>query len=115
MPKICAGLLLMLCAAAACADGYLDGNRLLDRYEARQRMLGDSGRGLDSDAIDAGFYIGYVQGSVESLSLCIPDKLAASRAEEIVGKYLKSHPRELDRPASLLVKKALDEAYPCRR
>jgi hypothetical protein len=115
MPKIWTGLLLALYASAACADGYLDGNRLYERYEARQMMIGGSGQSLDSDAIDAGFYIGYVQGSVESMSLCIPDKLAATRAEEIVGTYLKSHPKELDRPASLLVKKALDEAYPCRR
>jgi hypothetical protein len=114
MPRIGLGLFLAFYAAAACAGGYLDGHTLLERFDARQRMIKDAGN-LGSDAIDAGFYIGYVQGAVESMALCVPDKLAASRAEEIVGKYLKTHARELDRPASLLVKKALEEAYPCKR
>lgn len=114
MPKIVLGLLLAFYAAAACAGGYLDGHTLLERFHARQRMIKDTGD-LGSDAIDAGFYIGYVQGAVESMALCVPDKLAASRAEEIVGKYLSTHARELGKPASLLVKKALEEAYPCKR
>jgi hypothetical protein len=117
MKKILAGLLLASFALASHAEGYLDGNKLLMRFEAKKRMVRDSPSGLASDAIDAGFYIGYVQGAAEALadSLCLPGKLSASEAEDIVGKYLENHPKKLKEPASFLVRDALARAYPCAK
>ncbi len=117
MNRILALLMLAFYALPSQAEGYLDGNRLLARYEAKMRMVQDAASGLASDAIDAGFYIGYVQGAAEALtnSLCLPGKLPASSAEEVVGKYLQSHPKKLNEPASFLVRDALSEAYPCSK
>lgn len=117
MPKLFVVLVLSLYAGAAVAAGYLDGNKLFDRYLAKERMVRDSGSGLASDAIDAGFYIGYVQGATEAMTdlLCLPAKLSASHAEEIVGKYLEDHPGTRQKPARFLVRKALEEAYPCAK
>ncbi|HQT26710.1 MAG TPA: Rap1a/Tai family immunity protein [Burkholderiales bacterium] len=109
MTKIFALVLLAFYASASLAEGYLDGNKLLARYEAKKRMVQDSASGLAADSIDAGFYIGYVQGAAESLanSLCLPANLSASRAE--------SHPGKRKEPASFLVRDALAEAYPCTK
>lgn len=117
MLKTIPALILALHATGACADGYLDGNKLFERYRAKERMVQDSGQQLATDAIDAGFYIGYVQGATEALAgvLCIPEKLSASHAEEIVGQYLDSHSGKRKMPASLLVRQALEETYPCRK
>ena len=117
MLKTISALVLALYATAACADGYLDGNKLFQRYQAKERMVQDSGQQLATDAIDAGFYIGYVQGATEALTgvLCIPEKLSASHAEEIVGSYLESHAGKRKMAGSLLVRQALEEAYPCRK
>lgn len=115
MPKLFIAALLASYAACAAAGGYLDGEKLYDRYRAKQRMVQDTGGGLASDAIDAGFYIGYVQGAAEALTdvLCLPEKLSAAQAEEIVGKYLQAHPEKRKKHAALLVRNALAEAYPC--
>ncbi len=117
MQKLFVALLFALYACSAAAEGYLDGNRLLQRYQAKKRMVDGKGDALSADAIDAGFYIGYVQGAAESLTdlLCLPEKLTASHAEEIVGTYLESHPEKRQKPASFLVRKALAEAYPCAK
>ena len=108
-------LIFALHASAACAGGYLDGNTLYERYQAKKRMVED--KALSADTIDAGFYIGYVQGAAESMTdlLCLPEKLPASRAEEVVGAYLESHPEKRQKPAAFLVRKALEEAYPCAK
>lgn len=47
--------------------------------------------------------------------LCIPDNASAGQLELVVVQYLRSRPQNLHYEASLLVKNALEAAFPCAR
>ena len=63
-----------------------------------------------------GVFEGYVAGITDTILLnaCIPKDVTNKQMVEVVRKYLKDHPKELQLHAKDLVKKAVDAAWPCK-
>ena len=73
---------------------------------------------LDSkDWFSVGFCMGAIHGVQDTLrsteGMCLPDEIVVGQAIRIVVKYLEDHPQELQEQDTLLIKKALLDAYPC--
>ena len=75
------------------------------------------------------FCAGYVQGfmdehdawqileetqSKQLVLFCIPDVATNQQIIKIIAKYMGDHPDKLHIPASLLMEKALNIAFPCK-
>ena len=68
-------------------------------------------------AVFAAIFFGYVEGVVDegwSPAPCITEGVAKKQIFEVVRKYLKDHPEELDLPATTLIQKAVNKAWPCK-
>ena len=50
----------------------------------------------------------------EPPSFCLPAKVSMEKLEKVVKKSLDDNPARLHMPASLLVVKAMSEAFPCQ-
>lgn len=108
--------------AASAADARFDGNELLGQCQQYIRFMESE---VNFDYIDAGRCSGFVQGVGSSTSLysefipsklkfCTPDGATNSQLVRIVVKYLKDNPKTLNDDKTVLVWRALLEAYPCK-
>jgi hypothetical protein len=64
-----------------------------------------------------GVFIGFVMGVAEtgwSPAPCVPTNATNGQYVEVVRKYLKDHPEELHLPATILIQKAFNKAWPCK-
>jgi hypothetical protein len=71
----------------------------------------------------AGVCLGYLKGAAEMSRLkeklpklppvCIPDALTVGQLRNIVVHYLEEHPEELHYASIVVLKNALDDAFPC--
>ena len=62
--------------------------------------------------------ISYVMGVTDALSLmgaiCTPEHSTARQAIDVVVKYLRAHPEQRPLSAAMQVRRALQEAFPCK-
>ncbi len=67
-----------------------------------------------ADYLLAGNYLGYVQGVAEATAsdYSLPSGVTADQLCRVVAKFLEKHPERWNEPASLLVRNALQEAFP---
>ena len=100
------------------------GNQLLQRCEAATAILAK--KSTDANFWDGAFCLGYIWGIAESsavfdvadnkfIMFCSPAGSTSGQAQKIVVKYLEDHPEELHKEAAVLVAKALQRAFPCRK
>lgn len=75
------------------------------------------------DAVDGSFCRGYILGIVDEMvvasfqnhtALCIPTNADDDQLIRVVVKYLNDNPATLNVPASMLVMKSMNEAFPCK-
>ena len=124
MKIVTLGVLLFLGMASHAWAGNIDGHKLVSSmraYEDRNKSK------TDVNMLDAGFYIGFVEGIYDAVSnvLFCPNSgivaqgsaiatMTVQQAPALVGKYLTAHPEEWNQPAASLVVKALSKSFPCR-
>ena len=67
-----------------------------------------------ADFLLVGNYLGYVQGVADATAsdYSLPDEVTTDQLCHIVAKFLEKHPERWNEPASSLVRKALQEAFP---
>ena len=103
---ICISIALILLAATPVMA--IDGNILKHYADADDKLSSSYGSGL---------FVGYVLGvREETLSkLCIPEGVIHGQSLDVIKKYLNDHPEELHLPASALILKAIQAAWPCEK
>ena len=66
-----------------------------------------------------GYYMGYVTATAHYMAAlggaCAPPNTRDGQLFDIVHDYLKSHPATRTDDASVIIIKALQEAYPCKK
>lgn len=102
LPAIAVAVVMLTAVPAFCLQLSLTGNQL--KQDA-----------LSQGAYSKGYFEGYVLGVLESAKdrLCVPERVEMGQALEVIEKYLNEHPQELHLPASGLVLKAIQAAWPC--
>ncbi len=60
-----------------------------------------------------GFYQGYVRATWDEMDRCTPEAVNLSQITLVVAKYLREHPEDHHDPANSIVKRAINEAFPC--
>jgi hypothetical protein len=70
-----------------------------------------------ANAYQAGVYDGYIGGVADSLAKLICPRSDVTRGQmiDVVSRYLKENPEELELDADLIVAKALVKAFPCKK
>lgn len=76
----------------------------------------------EGSAKNSAHCIGYTTGIVDALAsgpifgwaACVPEKVSAAQARDIVVKYLRDNPQERHYSAAGIAAKALSVAFPCR-
>lgn len=73
-----------------------------------------------SAAFERGFCYGQIHAESTILDLgenriCIPDEVTLGQKIKVVTKYLEDHPEALHLDSTLLIKNALEKAFPCKR
>ena len=72
-------------------------------------------------AVDSNYCLGYIQGFKEANALtpipnfCVPDAVTLGQLIKVVVKYMDEHPEELHLLSGLVVREALQKAFPCRK
>jgi len=112
--------ILLTSATSSLAQDPSTGNSFYQQYqEYRKGLAGNVG-----NPVQAGIYVGYVQGIVDAEALrvvrgekplyCAPNGSIMAQDFEIVGQYLESHPESRQLPKVMLVFLALAQAWPCQ-
>jgi hypothetical protein len=97
--------------------GELDGNALLETCTDALRYV-DNGyrRTRAQDAVHFGWCVGYTMGWMDAYpwaaALRLP-KITAVQLVRIVVQYLRDHPQRLHDTRDVLIRSALQEAFPC--
>jgi len=107
--------LLMMGSGTASAE-YVDGNQLRMWARSAEHQL-DGRVATGKEATEAGLYVGYIEGVVDSLSegkgICPPAGSQVSQMQAIVTKYLAMNPEKWSQPGPELVLAALQPVFPC--
>jgi Rap1a immunity proteins len=95
-----------------------------EKLEARNSLS-------DKEAANGIFCIGYIRGVLDTMLTwkaieekaklkpapaahpCIPETVPNEEAIKVTIKFLKDHPEQLHLPASILVFRAMRQAFPC--
>lgn len=108
-------LAVILVASHPASAEFRDGNRLVKsmrEFEKAERS------DANTNYIEATSFTDYVVGVHDALettgAFCSPDKATISQVASVVAKYLNAHPEEWSEPGSVLVKRALRQAFPCK-
>jgi hypothetical protein len=109
VPCILIILIFAQARSVAAVVSFVSGNRLVELMREHDRD--------DPQAIEAGEYGVYILGVCDATRLLynIPEKATIGQIAAIVSKYLKDHPEKWGEPASDLVIKALQEAFPLKK
>jgi Rap1a immunity proteins len=109
---IIAVLCALLNSAVAEDDSSLSGIKL-------ERLCNDV-VGSSQDNLCVAYIIRVTQGIALGMSeakrehvYCVPDNVSGGKIREIVQKYLRDHPENLDLPAQMLIALAIHMAFPC--
>jgi len=116
MEKILLVLILTFGSCPAVAQ-LNTGNGLLRLGEASERNA--DGRGLQHDPFNSGTFNGFVAGAAWILDdldpkVCLPLAATIGQLNAVVLRYLRQNPEQLHRGSWLLVREALQQAFPCR-
>lgn len=128
MTRTLVAALLLACGSTAHAEQVkaLSGNDLYPSFVTYTKVIKGWGGAASSDDLAASsFFVGFVRGAADVMQSNEPPDSSPGhcppRAEftnaqliDIVGKYMDGHPRELDLPASTLIKRALVKDFPCQ-
>ena len=118
MRKLLACLLLAYSGASFAAPTLWSGNDLLQYYKAY--MSTKSSSGTSGDVASFALYLGYIRGAYESVAVssdhipCVGKGVTLKDIGDVVGHYVTDHPKQLKLPAIFLVRKALNDAFPCK-
>lgn len=114
MKKLFVVFVLLVVAVSLFADGD-DGNRLYKCWQSYQRYQKNPSSASKDDCTGAGWYMGYIQGTVDVLidmgKLEVPNNATWESGFAIVGKYLESHVSEWEDLAAFIVFKAFVEVF----
>jgi len=106
---------LVMFSSSAFATFY-DGAMLVQKW--REYKKHESGLKMEISAdMDASWYQGYVTGiadACDGVMFTLPVGIMPKQIYEIVGKWLDDHPGELNKPADVLVEKAIMSAFPAK-
>ena len=94
--------------------GFIDGNNL---YQAGLEYYKNN-IGERCNWFQNGFYEGYVDGAFDayySILICPPNNIKAGQVFDIVFKYLQEHPEIRNKPANIIILKALNKIWPCKK
>jgi hypothetical protein len=76
---------------------------------------GNQAEALSCQVYFVGFYEGFVvAGGLKRDGICIPSTVTTNQVRAISEKYFRDHPDELHLFASVLIKKALRNAFACK-
>jgi len=124
MKKISSFVLLMslfISSPAFSAEHYTDGNRILSACNELFKIFNSE---LELDSFDAGKCWGYISASTDIFQIvqyessriaCIPEDTEVSKLVRILIEYLNDHPKDLDRPAFVLISNAFSKEFPCAK
>jgi hypothetical protein len=100
MKKLLAALLLAPIMAHA---SFMDGNKLLSRFDSKMDL-------------ENTYAWGYVVGVYDSHStvICSGGGATVKQISDVVHKYLRDNPAQRNMDASILVLVALGNAFPCQ-
>jgi hypothetical protein len=96
------------------------GETLLKRCLIANRA--SDGNVSDAEIIDGVMCLAYMRGYADAIVMqaltskpisCPPESVSAQMLSRVVTKFLEAHPEKLHLDESVLVAKALREAYPC--
>ena len=95
----------------------MTGNQLLETARAGARL--QAGQPHDRDVANAWLWIGFVDGASSTLQItdpkvCLPPNSTKGQYAGVVKQYLEQNPSQLHLPAEVLVREALQRAFPCR-
>ena len=100
---------------------FWDGNYLVAKMRASERVSAGTSTNIGADQVDAGMFLGFVVGVADTGEALVGDKFyalpenpTAGQLCAVVSKYLKEHPEKWTRPAAWLVLDALTEAFPAK-
>ena len=93
-----------------------NGNGLLERAEADERI--GQGRAARDDAWLGSTWQGFVAGVAWTLDdidprVCLPEGSNVGQLTAVVLQYLRHNPAQLHRPSQVLIREALQRAFPC--
>lgn len=130
--KIAATMLFILLSSSSLTFGQhvTDGNALLRNCSVLIKANSQDAVSA-TDALYSGECVGLVRGIANVMTIwaavdrvrgakanpihgCVPDGVKPLQLVRIVVKYLNSYPARLSQPDSLLVIRALADAYPCK-
>ena len=113
---------VLLAAVIAAWTGHVfakTGNELLDEIRSSDRVRSGLGHITGEDVTKAGVWLGFIQGVSWTLDdidprVCLPRSGTTGQSAAVVKQYLEQNPAQLHRPAHVLVREALQRAFPCR-
>lgn len=103
-----------------------DGNSLLAECQAAVRTM-DAGKLSSDDAMAGTHCFGYVAGFMngwqfglrvgggKTILLCLSPDVTTGQAVRVITKYLKEHPKDLNKRDAGLALLALSDAFPCNQ
>jgi hypothetical protein len=120
MKKILAAVLAMAAPHAADAFGISTGNDLVQLGFHVERRINDGlSQNPSADRELLGHLNGFVIGSILMLAhtdprVCMPKDGTLQQHKAVIRGYLESNPALLGRHASVLVREAMVQAFPCK-
>ena len=90
---------------------YMDGTTLAGYWHSFQKWQAEQTN--ETEKARVMMFLGYVMGVVDANgnALYIPGDVSAGKLAIVVGRYLDTHPNELQQSGSTLVEKAIQQAY----
>ncbi|ACA20718.1 conserved hypothetical protein [Methylobacterium sp. 4-46] len=109
MVKAVIALVLVLCAGPAMAQSKLSDLKKASEFNASCQP----GATELQKTYLAGFVLGAADASVGK-HLCPKDPVSTQQLVDVFCRYMKEHPKNLNRPGGLLLGLSLSEAWPCK-
>jgi hypothetical protein len=111
--------LILIPSSSVAELGFTDGNKILSSCNELIKIIDSQ---LELDSFEAGRCWGYISASTDiykvmkygsSGIVCLPEGLEVSQLVRVIIEYLNEHPKDLNRPAFMLITNALAETFPC--
>lgn len=105
------GAILAFMSNVAYAGYFETGSSLMQGWRAHQKIM--NSQAGEKDYVIAFFFLGYVTGVADARGevLGVPHGITKDQICAIVGRYLENHPDEWNEIGSILVEKALRNAF----
>ena len=116
--SLIAGLFLTYSGPSFAGPHLWSGKQLLPYYQAYESVTANRERSRDVSGY--ALYLGYIRGTYETLAgspekiVCIGNAVTLEQIARVVGRYMTENPQQLHLPAIFLVRKSLQDAFPCK-